>query len=105
MYACTVARARAPLPGPVRYRGRMDYLEQKAADVQAALASDPELARALRRRALGRDRWGIVIEDWSRERLRESLADSGWDRDELDSVPMLNACGREVLPVPPPPRG
>lgn len=105
MYACTVARPNAPSPGSVRYRGRMDYFERKVADVQTALASDPELARALRRRALGSDRWGIVIEDWSRERLRESLADSGWERDELDSVPMLNARGREVLPMPPPPGG
>ena len=63
MYSCTVARLKAPLPGSVRYLARMNYLEQKAADVEAALASDPELARALRRRALGPDRWGIVVED------------------------------------------
>ena len=80
----------------------MDTFEEQSLDVRIALAADPELARALRPRPLGPGRWVVVVEDWSRERLRETLADSGWGSDELDSIPMLAGTGTEEIPVAPP---
>ena len=44
----------------------------------------------------------IVVEDWSRTRLRDSLSDSGWGWHELDAIPMLAGKGREEIPVAPP---
>ena len=44
----------------------------------------------------------IVVEDWSRTRLRDSLSDSGSGWHELDAIPMLAGKGREEIPVAPP---
>lgn len=98
LHGCTV---RTPIPAVVRYRARMDYLEEKLADVRIALSSDPEIARALRPQPLGPGRWAIVMDDSSRARLRDALEDLGWEPDELD-LPMFEAHGREEHPVAPP---
>ena len=60
------------------------------------------LARELRPRPLGPGRWVIVLNDWSRERLRETLVDSGWSWDELHAIPMLAGQGWEEIAVAPP---
>ena len=99
---CILARKQCPVHGWRVYRELMDYFEEPSLVVQIALAADPELARALRPRPLGPGRWVVVVEDWSRERLRDTLADSGWSWDELHAIPMLAGQGREEIPVAPP---
>ena len=91
-----------PLRSSLGYCAGMDYAHKRHLDVQIALAADPDLARELTPRPIGPGRWAIVVEDWSRARLRESLADSGWGSDELDSIPMLAGQGREEIAVAPP---
>ena len=80
----------------------MDLLSFRYADVRAALDADPALAHALRPRVVRAGHWVIVIEDASRARLRELLAERGWTEEELRSIPMFTVRGREEIPIAPP---